>query len=220
MESTSPRVIYESKHLLGLLKPFGMPSQPDLSGDLSLLQWAQDHSPGHMHLLHRLDRPTGGIVLLAKTGKAAAALSRQFQERTVKKTYLAVVEGDCPDDSLELQHHLAKLPGKNFVRAYDKPVRGSKPAHLRATVRARTEGLTLLEIELLTGRRHQIRAQLQRLKLWILGDHKYGKSKREVDFAGIALWAHTLTFTELDGSQPELKEPPPSLSPWSLFEPQ
>lgn len=212
-----PLVLHESDRVLALVKPFGMPSQPDPSGDRSLLEWAGAYLGREVHLLHRLDRPTGGLVLVAKSAPAAADLSRQFQERTVTKSYLAVVEGECPRDELELEHYLGKLPGKNFVRAYDKPVRGSKPARMRASVAARAEGLTLLRIELFTGRRHQIRAQLQRLKLSILGDHKYGRTSRDASFPGIALWSYMLGFTEPDGRRVELRAEPPRLSPWDLF---
>ena len=212
-----PLVLYQSECVLGVVKPFGMPSQPDPTGDHSLLEWARAYAGCEIHLLHRLDRPTGGLVLVAMTASAAAHLSRQFQERSVAKSYLAVVEGDCPSEAFELLHHVGKLSGKNFVRAYDKPVRGSKLARMRATVAARAEGLTLLRVELFTGRRHQIRAQLQRLKLTIVGDHKYGKSSREPGFPGIALWSHTLGFTESDGRRTELRAVPPNVTPWDLF---
>lgn len=213
-----PRVLAGDENYLALVKPFGMPSQPDLSGDRSLLDWAVELLGHPVHLLHRLDRPTGGVVIFAKSSRAAASLSLQFQERTVKKSYLTVVEGEILEESFELEHHLGKLPGKNFVRAYDKPVRGSKPARLRGVVRQRCEEAALLEIELLTGRRHQIRAQLQRLKLSILGDHKYGKSKQTVDFPGIALWSYSLAFIDSKGHEVKLIAPPPSGEPWIRFD--
>lgn len=213
----SPKVIYESAHLLALAKPFGMPSQNDPSGDPSLIQWANEYLGKPAHLLHRLDRPTGGLILLGKSKTGTAELSRQFQSREITKVYLAVVEGKWPGGQLTLEHHIGKLPGKNFVRAYDKPVRGSKSARLQACLVEESGGRTLLRIEPQTGRRHQIRAQLQRLKLSIVGDRKYGKSKVELPYQGIALWAYSLTFSEPRKGATSLQIPPPDLYPWTEF---
>lgn len=210
-----PKVVSECEHLLALAKPFGMPSQPDPTGDPSLLDWATEYLGHPPHLVHRLDRPTGGLNLLAKTPFAAAELSRQFECREIKKVYLAVVSGLVNDTPYELAHFIAKLPGKNFVRAYDKPVRRSKKAHLTAQLLKRSEGFSLLEVHPTTGRRHQIRAQLSRLKLSILGDYKYGKKVSALPYPGIALWAYSLTYS-LDTTT-TLTTPPPDLYPWNCF---
>ena len=199
-----------------MVKPFGTPSQPDDSGDLSVLDWAR-HNHGGLHLLHRLDRPTGGLVLLAKTKSAAAAMSRAFQEGRVRKTYFAVTDRSPDPESGELHHFIGKLPGKNFVRAYDKPVRNSKEARLTYRVSGERAALSLLEIRPSTGRRHQIRAQLKRLGLSILGDKKYGRTKA-LDYPGIALWAQKLEFlhpsTEVETV---IRAPLPEVWPWMDF---
>lgn len=195
-----------------------MPSQPDQSGDPSLLDWAQDHLGRNAHLVHRLDRPTGGLVIVAKNAKATTDLSRQFQERAVQKLYLAVTDGVVDFQETQLSHFIAKLPGKNFVRAYDKPVRNSKPARLTVGVQAKAGPLTLLAITPETGRRHQIRAQLKTLKLRILGDLKYGKGK-PLAYPGLALWARSLRF-ETCGEMVSVTAEPPRVYPWNEFEEQ
>lgn len=213
----TPSILYRDEHLLGVVKPFGMPTQRDQSGDPSLQDWVTDHLGCEAHLVHRLDRGTGGIVMFGLSKPGTKDLSQQFAERKVKKTYLAIVDGRPGEDELELSHHIAKLPGKNFVRAYDKAVRHSKPAHLQLKVLDSKGGNTLLEIFPSTGRRHQIRAQLRSIKCRILGDAKYGK-KQAMNYPGMALWAHQLSFIDRFGDEIQLCAEPPQLSPWSDFE--
>ena len=210
-----PVIVYESSHLLVVAKPFGMPSQRDKSGDESLLDWATDYLKREPNLLHRLDRPTGGLVAFGKTKEATKLISQQFQERAVKKVYLAAVTGDLDFEEIELKHFIGKLPGKNFVRAYDKEVRNSKKAHLSVRALGTSKGVSLLEIHPFTGRRHQIRAQLRTLKLSILGDHKYGKAKIEPDHIGISLWAHKLELDAPDAKGLNLEAEPPGVFPWN-----
>lgn len=216
MTLNEPSIIWQDKNLVAVCKPFGMPSQNDPSEDLSVLAWCEQVLKRELHLLHRLDRPTGGLILLSKTKRGAAELNRQFETREVKKTYLGIVSGSPEQKEGELSHHIAKLPGKNFVRAYDKKVRHSKPAQLTYRVVEEKDGLSLLEIFPHTGRRHQIRAQLRTIKLSLLGDLKYGKSK-PLDYPGLALWAHQLVFQDLGGEQRTLSVHPPEVSPWATF---
>ena len=213
----SPKILFEDKDLLVLSKPFGMPSQADSSEDLALIDWAGRHVGKEVHLLHRLDRPTGGLVLLSKSAKATRELSRQFEQREIKKIYLAVTESPVEFDQVELEHFIGKLPGKNFVKAYTKPVRHSKAAKLQARVLQKSGALTLLEVRPLTGRRHQIRAQLRELKISLLGDFKYGKKGRELPYPGIALWAYQVTFRFPAESQKTLTAPLPDIYPWGEF---
>ena len=194
-----------------------MPSQNDPSGDLSILGWSEQQLDCELHLLHRLDRPTGGLILLASSKDTAAHLNRQFESREVKKVYLGVTEGIPVEPEATLSHHIAKLPGKNFVRAYDKKVRHSKPALLRYKVTQSAGNLSLLEIHPETGRRHQIRAQLRTVKLPLVGDQKYGKGK-PLPYPGIALWAYKIRFRDPAGQEHTLCVPPPADQPWNLFE--
>lgn len=212
-----PSIVFESPHLLVIAKPFGMPSQRDSSGDPSLLDWATSYLGEEPHLLHRLDRPTGGLVALGKSKEATKDISRQFQDRQVRKVYRAVVTGTIDFEQHELQHYIAKLPGKNFVRAYDKNVRHAKEARLGIKRLETSSDLTLLELYPFTGRRHQIRAQLRTLKLSILGDKKYGKSKLEPDHVGISLWARSLELKEPQQGKLEIVSEPPEVYPWNCF---
>ncbi len=212
-----PAIIFEDQNLLVVSKPFGMPSQADSSQDLALVEWAGRRVGKPVHLLHRLDRPTGGLVLLSKSLQATRELSRQFEHREIEKVYLAVTDSAVNFDQLELEHFIGKLPGKNFVRAYTKPVRHAKSAKLKARLRQRAGGLTLLEVRPLTGRRHQIRAQLREQKIALLGDFKYGKKGSELPYPGIALWAYKLAFCFPAESRRTLTAPPPNFYPWSEF---
>lgn len=215
-KETGPDVVFESRHILALAKPYGMPSQNDPSGDLSLIQWASEYLGREAKLLHRLDRPTGGLVLLGKSEHGTREMSKLFACRSISKTYLAVSAGEPDFEETELTHYIGKLPGKNFVRAYDNPVRGSKEARLRVKVRACKDGLTILETLPYTGRRHQIRAQLRTVGMPLLGDFKYGKKAKALPYPGIALWAYRLSF-ELDGEAHDLCAQPPDIYPWSGF---
>ncbi len=221
-----PRVLLEDNHLLVLQKPFGMLSQGDPTGDLSLLDWGKAYlkeryqKPGQVYLglVHRLDRPTGGVMVFARTSKAAARLSSQFRERQVKKTYLAVVEGEVEGEG-RLTHYLARVGGKNLVRAFTEPRAQAKEAVLDYRALACAGGRTLVQVVPLTGRRHQIRVQLRQLGHPIVGDVKYGKTQPLADRC-IGLLAYRLELTH-----PVRKEPVviradwPQSDPWTDFSP-
>ncbi len=200
-----PRVVYEDNHLLALVKPHGMPTQPDKSGDLCLLDWGKQylkdryHKPGDVFLglLHRLDRPTGGLVLFARTSKAASRMSAAFREHRVLKTYLAICRGLPEPPEACLIHHLKRLPGVNRMVALGKPKTGSQRAELSyRTLGAtkRSEIWSLLEVKPTTGRRHQIRVQLARQNNPLLNDQKYteGGSESGQIVGQIGLWAWQL----------------------------
>jgi 23S rRNA pseudouridine1911/1915/1917 synthase len=197
----NPTVIFEDNHLLAINKPFCMPSQGDETGDLNVFDWAKGYlkekyaKPGNIYvgLLHRLDRPTGGILLLAKTSKAAGRLSQDFQENKVQKTYWAITE-KIPDVAEgTLSHFLAKLPDKNIVKAYNKQVYGAKPALLTYKTLQIVGTQALIEVNPKTGRQHQIRVQLASMGCTICGDAKYGKSNFLPD-KSIALLAQKVIF--------------------------
>jgi 23S rRNA pseudouridine1911/1915/1917 synthase len=194
-------ILYEDNHLIVVNKPFGMGSQGDETRDESVVDWVKSYlkrtydKPGNVYLglIHRLDRPAGGIMVLAKTSKAASRLSKQFQSKSVEKIYVALTERVPAQSQGSLTHHLAKLPGRNIVRAHPKPVADSKQARLHYQVLHTHAGRALVEVQLETGRRHQIRVQLATLGCTIKGDVKYGQTSFNSD-QSICLMARRLTF--------------------------
>jgi 23S rRNA pseudouridine1911/1915/1917 synthase len=221
-------ILYEDNHLLAVSKPANLLVQGDRTGDVTLLDLAraslkERHAkPGQVYLglVHRLDRPVTGVVLLARTSKAAGRLSRQFRESTVRKTYLAIVEGTPPAGAAELNHFLAAAgDARGVTRAEAAPFPGSRPARLRYHVTGQTPQRARLEVELLTGRRHQIRAQLALAGCPVLGDVKYG-ARRQPALRGIALHAWRLEVEHPVGGAPlRLEAPVPPDWPWQDSQP-
>jgi 23S rRNA pseudouridine1911/1915/1917 synthase len=168
-------------------------------------------------LLHRLDRPTGGVLALAKTSKAAARISKEFQARKVQKTYYAITERAPDQPSGTLEHHMRRLNGKNIMRAYDKKVHASKPARLYYKVLKEKGGRPLIEVKPETGRKHQIRVQLASMRCTIVGDVKYGKTSFNPD-KSICLLAGKLSFEHPTTKESvEFVAPWPETSPWLDF---
>lgn len=186
-----------------------MLAQGDNTGDTSVLDSLKafikdrDKKPGavFLGLVHRLDRPTSGVMVLAKTSKALTRLNKQFAEKTTKKVYWAMVAGTPADSPTRLVHYLMRKPAQNKSFAHKKEVPNSKRAELIYTKRKSLDRYSLLEIELLTGRHHQIRAQLSAEGLIIKGDLKYGAARPNTN-GSIHLHARKLTL-----SHPTLKEP-------------
>lgn len=195
-------VLYEDNHLIAVEKRPGQLTQGDTTGDISLFDEvkafikARDKKPGNVFLglLHRLDRPVGGVVLFAKTSKGASRLSEQIRERTVEKWYEALVEGTPPAKGHVMQW-LLKDRNKNIVRAYPRPTKNALPAELFFR-RISTGDVSRIEIQPTTGRPHQIRVAMASLHTPILGDVKYGARLRQGFGAQsqIALWATKLAF--------------------------
>lgn len=197
------KILYQDNHLLIVVKPPGVPTQGDSSGDPSLLDIAKDYikkrynKPGDVYIgmVHRLDRPTGGVVALGRTSKAASRLSDQFRQRRVKKTYLAACHGMPKEKRAKLVHYLKKLPGVNRMVVLDKEKNGSQRAELSYRVLGPSPDgkLALLEVEPLTGRQHQIRAQLARIDHPLLFDVKYSNRRGDHGIVpAIGLWAYRL----------------------------
>lgn len=196
-----PSVIFADNHLLVINKPAGMPSQGDPTGDLSLLDWGKDYlkrtykKPGNVYLglVHRLDRPVSGVMVFARTSKGAGRLSEAFRDRSVRKIYRAIVEQTPPAAEGKLQHWLRPISGSvKATQVFDSEQPRTQVAILSYKVCGRHELGTVLEIELETGRKHQIRAQLAHLGCPIVGDRRYG-AKRRFHERNIALHAYALT---------------------------
>jgi len=175
-------ILYEDNHLLALNKPAGMLSQGDATGDLSVVDWATEdirrryRKPGNVYvgLVHRLDRPVSGVIVLAKTSKAAARLSAQFREGSVEKVYWAVVEGRVAEEAGEWNDTLLKDEGRNVVTVVPKGTPGGKEAGLAFRVLDRRAETSWIELRPTTGRSHQLRVQVASRGLPIVGDRKYG----------------------------------------------
>ncbi|MBT8262317.1 MAG: RNA pseudouridine synthase [Bacteroidia bacterium] len=194
-------VLYEDNHLLIVNKRPGDIVQGDKTGDKPLSEVVKEYiaekynKPGAVFLgvVHRLDRPTSGIVVFARTSKALSRLNKLFSERETKKVYWAVVENQPPKDNDRLVHFMKRNPKQNKSYAHIKEVPDSKKAILNYSLVKKLDNYFLLEIDLETGRHHQIRSQLSSIGCVIKGDLKYG-AKRSNKNGSIHLHARSLTF--------------------------
>jgi len=195
-------IIYEDNHLLVVNKPSGMLAQGDKTGDNSLVELGKNYlkkkykKPGNVYLglVHRLDRPVSGIVIMTKTSKALVRMSKQFQEKSITKIYWAITENPLPEVEDKLEHWLIKNHQKNIVSAYQNEKKGSVKAELEYKILSHIGSHYLTEIKLLTGRFHQIRTQFSSIGCPIVGDLKYGYKKPLPD-KSICLHAKTLIFS-------------------------
>jgi 23S rRNA pseudouridine1911/1915/1917 synthase len=216
------KVLYEDNHLIAVYKPAGILVQGDKTGDKCLMDEVKEYlknkyqKPGNVFLglLHRLDQPVSGIVLFAKTSKAAARLSEQIRERKVKKVYQALVQGIMPAESGTLVHYLKKDNEKNKVEVKEKEFTDSLRAELDYEVLKSDGQNSWVKINLKTGRPHQIRAQLAAVGCPILGDLKYGALKPLPDH-NIALSATLFTFQTATGGENKTIEVEPPAS-WRM----
>jgi 23S rRNA pseudouridine1911/1915/1917 synthase len=195
-------VIYEDNHLIAVAKKAGDIVQGDKTGDVPLSDIVKAYlkekyqKPGEVFLgvVHRLDRPVSGVVLFARTSKALPRLNKMFAEHeAVRKTYLAIVANKPANPQGTLSHWLTRNEKQNTARAYDREVPNSKKAVLDYRLVAQSERYYLLEIELHTGRHHQIRCQLAKIGCPIRGDLKYGAPRSNPD-GGISLHAWRLSL--------------------------
>lgn len=212
-------ILFEDNHLLAVNKPAGLLSQEDITGKPDLLSLCKEYlkraynKKGNVFLglLHRLDKPVGGVMLFAKTSKAASRISEQIRKRSIKKIYTAIVEGVPPKNGM-LQDYLLKDPKTNTVSVVSAKTKNAQKAELFYQTEKSQNGLTQLTITLITGRPHQIRVQLSHLGYPILNDRKYGTNNNN---GSIALYASELRFRH-----PTLKNEiiirsnPPIEEPW------
>lgn len=195
------QILFEDNHLLVINKKVGQLVQGDKTGDESLLDSiknfikVRDNKPGNVFLglVHRIDRPTSGLVIYAKTSKALSRLTQMVKNREIKKMYWAVVAKEMIPQSQRLVHYLKKNEKTNKATVFTKPTEGAKEAILTYHLIKSLDNYLLLEIDLETGRHHQIRAQLSKAGVPIKGDLKYGSPRSNPD-GGINLHARKLEF--------------------------
>lgn len=200
--SDNLQILFEDNHLIIINKRAGDLVQGDKTGDIPLPEYIKEYlvkkynKPGAAFLgvVHRLDRPTSGIVVFAKTSKALSRLNEQFSTRQTQKIYWAVVQGAPEIKEATLIHYLVRNPKNNTSKAHIKEVSNSKLASLHYKTLKALDRYSLLEVELHTGRHHQIRSQLKTINCPIKGDLKYGAERSNPD-GGIHLHARKLIFT-------------------------
>ncbi len=217
-QSIGDWVLYKNNQLIAFNKPAGIPVQDDRTGDKSMMQLAAIYTKGKVELIHRLDRPASGALLMAKNKKSLAHLNEQFKQREVHKTYLAVVSNKPKKKEGRLVHHLLRDGRTNKSAAVPEGTSDSKRAELSYRLVAESDNYFLLEIELLTGRHHQIRAQLAAIDCPIKGDVKYGDRRRNPD-RSIHLHAHTISFVHpVSGQTEKITAPlPADDNLWAFF---
>jgi len=218
--------IYEDNHLLVVNKPSGLLVQGDNTGDVTLPNLAKEflkekyNKPGNIFcgVVHRLDRPVSGVVVLAKTSKGLERMNALFKTRHIQKIYWAITEKKPSNIEGTLIHWLLKDSQKNVVKAYPKEVAGSQFAQLSYSYVKSIGNLHLIEVRPLTGRSHQIRVQLASMGCVIVGDLKYGAKSPNPD-AGICLHARRLVFEHPIKLEPIdiTAELPKNHLVWSLF---
>ncbi len=217
------QVLYEDNHIIVVNKRPGDIVQGDKTGDKPLSEVVKSYikekynKPGNVYLgvVHRLDRPTSGIVLFSKTSKALPRLNKLFQQKEAKKTYWAIVKNVPPKDSDTLVHFLKRNPKQNKSYAHIKEVPESKKAILEYRLLKKLDNYFLLEVDLHTGRHHQIRSQLSAIGCPIKGDLKYGFDRSNKD-ASIHLHARELKFIHpVKKEEINIIAPPPDEVLWN-----
>lgn len=220
------KVIYEDNHIIVVEKPVNIPSQGDKTGDIDMLTIIKDYlkgkynKPGNVYLglIHRLDRPVGGVMVFAKTSKAAARLSEQVREKIFQKTYLVVVNGKMEAEKGYLEDYLLKNERNNISKVVKEGTKNSKYASLDYEVIRYNEEINLsaLKIDLHTGRHHQIRVQLSSRDHSIYGDQKYGGRGHGKQ---IALWAYSLKIQHpITKEEMVFKSVPEINGTWKILE--
>ena len=219
-------ILYEDNHIIVVMKPQGVPTCGDESGDDSLLEQVRRYvkekynKPGNVYigLIHRLDRPTGGVMVFAKTSKAASRLAEQMRGGDFEKKYLAVLVGVPKEEKATLVNYLKKNPVTNMVYICTQTTDGAKLASLEYRIVEEKGGYCLADIKLHTGRTHQIRVQMAGISHPVYGDMRYGGENAKK--GNLALWSYSLAFTH-PVTKERMKfmlEPPAENVPWKNFD--
>ncbi len=218
------KILYEDNHAIAVVKPPGIPVMPDISGDECIIEMVKAYikkkyeKPGDVFLglVHRLDRPTGGVMVFARTSKGASRLSEQIRESRMEKTYLTILEGILEQKSGRIESYLLKDRDLNKSCTVTGDTAGARKAVLEYSVLREKNGLSLVEVHLVTGRHHQIRVQFSEMGNPVLGDTKYGAKKKDHN---LALWSRKLVFSKPVGGDPVIVEADPDYcrDPWSLM---
>lgn len=221
------KVVYEDNHVLVVEKPCNVPSQKDSTGDVGMTDMVSEYLRNkynkkgsvYVGLVHRLDRPVGGVMLFAKTSKAASRLCNAIRQKELGKRYLAVIDGTLENEEGTLVDYLLKDKNRNMVYVVGKDVPGAKEAILKYKVLKKVDKLSLVMVELVTGRSHQIRVQFKNIGASLYGDKRYGSNvldKRQQ----IALWSYEISFihpTRRDIMKFRIA-PNGNYMPWKLFD--
>ena len=219
------KIIYEDNHMIVVEKIPNIPSQSDKTGDVDMLTLVKEYikekynKPGNVYvgLIHRLDRPVGGVMVFAKTSKAASRLSNQVREKIFKKEYLAVIDGKIESTKGTLIDYLYKDERNNMSKVVHKDKKNAKEAKLdyEVLVYNPIKNLSLVRINLHTGRHHQIRVQLSHFGHSIFGDQKYGTRGKGKQ---IALWAYKLTIEHpITKEKLEFRDLPEPIGTWCIL---
>ncbi len=220
------KILHEDNSVLVVVKPQNIPSQADSSGDLDLLTLLKQYikekynKPGNVYLglVHRLDRPTGGVMVFAKNSKAAERLSKQIVDGDMSKFYLTTVVGSPKETTATLVHYLKKNALTNNVYVATFGDHNAKRAELSYNVLETNGAISLCKVQLGTGRSHQIRVQMSAIGTPVFGDVRYGGDSL-MKGSNLALWAYRLEF-----NHPVSKERmvfvayPPQTAPWTTFD--
>ncbi len=220
-------IIFEDNHVLVVIKPHNMPVCPDGSGDMDLLTYLKDYlikkynkkGQAYLGLVHRLDRPTGGVMIFAKTSKAARRLCEEMRRGELEKRYFAITHGIPKEKQRQLVHYLVKNRAKNKVYTVPMATEGAKKAILDYKVLEINDKLSLVDINLKTGRSHQIRVQMSSTGTPLFGDHKYSDGKTLIGY-NIALWSVELKFFHPVSREKLVFRvyPPVDAIPWKYFD--
>ena len=219
-------ILHEDNHIIVVLKPQNVPSCEDASKDDDMLSKIKEYirvtynKPGNVYLglVHRLDRPTGGVMVFAKSSKAAARLSEQLVNGEFEKRYFAVLVGTPKEEKATLTHYMKKNAVNNMVYVCAPSVQGAKLAELEYSVMETQKDLSLVDVRLHTGRSHQIRVQMNAIGTPVYGDMRYGGEKAKKGY--LALWAYYLSFVHPVSKEKMVfrVQPPKDNTPWNLFD--